>query len=137
MKDWLEVDTARFRQDRTEEIRQGVQVKMAVSPYDVPQGVRGYTDKTTSNFVIEFKYLVEDEPHVQTAHENPHVRVEIGKNSKRIYRIMLDVVALKCDLVRLAVDAIEELPREHNRLSNSYDLTKQIVLQNRDKLLPV
>lgn len=136
MKDWLEVDTARFRQDRTEEIRQGVRIKMAVSPYDVPQGVRAYRDDRTGNFAIEFKYLVEDEPHVQTEHENQHVSVEIGKNSKRIYRIMLDVIAMQCDIVGLAVEAIEELPREHNRLSNSYDLTKQIVLQHRDKLVP-
>ena len=71
----------------------GVQCSVSLSPYDIPQAVRGYEDKKTGFFVIEFKYPT-DEPISEKIH-NQFTRVDIGINSGRIYRLKFDLGEIK------------------------------------------
>jgi len=121
---------------KSEEIR-GVKVEVSMSPYDVPTGVRGYTD--AKFFVIEFKYMTSDE-RVRSVPHGDHVFVEVGVNSRRIYRIRIDTEKLKFDTVAVEVkEAIEKTinelgPRANNRLVESYRLNENIILNNRREL---
>ena len=134
---WLPID-ASLGKTKTEEIR-GVKVEVSMSPYDVPIGVRGYAEENSDFFVIEFKYRTTDERTRSMPHRD-HVFVEVGVNSRRIYRIKLDVKQLNCEAVALEVkEAIEQTlselgPTASNRLADTYRLNESIILKNRHEL---
>ena len=113
----------------------GVRVELALSPYDVPQGVRGYKEKNSNYFVIEFKYLT-DERTRTVPHQNRGILVELGINSGRIYKIKLDFKALNCDTVELRLKRLfeEELSPRAGRLADTYRLNEDIILNNRERL---
>ncbi len=60
-----------------------------LSTYDFPEAVRSYQDQRTKRLLIEFKY-VDDEPWSLTPFTGP-VALRIGRNSKRLLGIELDV----------------------------------------------
>lgn len=134
---WIRVDTHVLSKETTKEIR-GVKVKVSVSPYDIPQLVRGYRDQESNFFVVEFKYMAE-EP-LKSIQKNPHIEMEVGANSGRIHKIKVDVVGLDCRAVELEVDkdlsgSICQLGA-HPRLQERYKLTKDIIASYRQTLFP-
>jgi hypothetical protein len=122
----------------------GVECKVSLSPYDVPQAIRGYEDKEKHWFIIELKYLTE-EPIIEKQPDE-FTRIEIGRNSNRIYRIKFDLKAIEeqlkkqfphlvtaaMDAARVAMDPSHE---RNSRLSDYFDLTKKAVLGNSERFL--
>jgi hypothetical protein len=140
---WLELNQIPLNEWRQEELN-GVLVQVSVSPYDVPIAVRGYPDSDPGWFVIEFKYATEEE--LRPAEGAPHIVLLLGKNSGRIYKIRINRKALAVEKVGLELK-VEKLQQEvsraidqalqtgaTNRLSNTYDLTKKVILNNRKDL---
>lgn len=134
MKNWVRVrpDTKKAKQLKT--IR-GVQIEVQVSPYDIPEAVRGEYSKELSKFVIEFKYIGE-EPFDLKGHQQ-HVALRIGKNSGRLYGIEIDVDALKVSEVRVrvtnAIDSLIRQPPINDRLNN-YRLAGAAFAEASDRL---
>lgn len=74
----------------------GVKIQFMLSPSDVPAAWRARridNDKMGSRYEIEFKYLSSPEP-VRIESQGNGVNFEVGKNSKRIYKIILDSQAI-------------------------------------------
>jgi hypothetical protein len=79
----------------------------------------------------------------ETKHDD-FIRYEIGVNNKRLYRIKVDMAYAKSHLAETGLPGLEvsigmtigHLPTQqsNNRLSDHYNLTKDIILNNRERL---
>lgn len=133
---WIDVDQSKY--DHAESTsRHGVHFELFLSPYDMPEAVRGSYDRSQKRFVIQLKYI-ESEP--VEAHEiDRFVTFFTGKRSQRLYRICVDVKALGAKEVALhlnqAIDhftsesASAQPPRANLRVA------KDILQDNESELL--
>lgn len=87
--DWIGVDSTELRKAVGAELRQLREgVTLTVSPYDVPEALRGSFDADKHRYVIEFKY-VDDEPYDVADVPGP-ARLSVGKRSGRIDEIEIE-----------------------------------------------
>src|ERR1044071_7101391 len=98
MSDWVEVTGARVPVEAHD--RPGVLIHLLVSPYDVPLAARGRYDGEHKRFFIDLKYM-SSEP-VEERQEG-ELTLEVGRRSKRIYSIGVDIDALNASAVGLTV----------------------------------
>lgn len=75
---------------------------IGLSPFDVPERVRGYRDPDSKNFVIEFGYLGDSERRVPRPLDES-ISIRIGENSGRPYEIHIDVEGLGAENVNLSI----------------------------------
>lgn len=139
--DWIQVDESKYSEARPDEAR-SVRIEMSVSPYNVPQQVRGQFDSAKRMFVIDFQYI-DDEP-TRHLRVDDHVVASVGRKSGRVYSLAVDVDALKADSVRLclnqdqlqrdATGALEALKRGRRMLlervrtnAQNYDLAERVL----------
>jgi hypothetical protein len=116
---WISLDSEMYDSD-TVELSEGVEFHIFVSPYDLPEAVRGRRDAAKRRFVVEFKYIG-DEPS-EERRVNEHVTFFIGKHSHRVHRIEADVDGLGTELVTLRlVPAIDALAKELHSVSTPAD----------------
>jgi hypothetical protein len=67
----------------------GIHISFKMSPYDVPEAVRGFLDESRDQFVIEFKYMLQEEP--TRSEEKDGVVFRIGKHSGRVYELCVPI----------------------------------------------
>ena len=113
-----------------------------VSPYDVPEAVRGYYCNNKKCFVIEFKYISPED--IVERKQSSRVTLRIGKNSGRLYAIELDVQSFEAGEVLCRVEVQQALrnvlthlvqePVISTRKSN-YKFAKDAVEQNESQIL--
>ncbi len=120
-----------------------VKIRLFLSPFDIPEAVRGYRDAKSGKFRIEFKYVSEEEERVLEQPGNEYISLFVGKNSGRLLRIDVDVNSLKTSSVQLemaALEKVEDAIDELNRLvpdvrkHGNYDLAKKVIASNKDEL---
>ena len=70
---WIEVDPEKVNPPRTESL-DGVEVTVLMSPYDIPRALKGEYNEREQRFLIEFRYLGEEDTYEDTPHE--HVTLE-------------------------------------------------------------
>lgn len=87
MKKWIETDTVSIS-DKRNANKPKRQVHFMISPYDVPNAVRAIVDVINKFLVFEFRYIPINEERVTRIDDD--VKFEVGKNTKRIYKIFLD-----------------------------------------------
>lgn len=97
MNEWREVPEDLAKPER--EVFQGVTITVALSPYNFPTAVRGTYDKTLDRFVIEFRYMNDEEWTVDGVDQPVSFRV--GKSSKRLCGVQVDVKKLRAREVKL------------------------------------
>lgn len=140
MQEWTEVkfdDAKIFKSE-------GISVHMIVSPYDIPEGIRGFFDNDKERFVIEFKYIG-DEP-TEDRQEDKHYALRVGQNSGRLYAIEINVHELKAKSVSLQVGVIlKEVARAFDKLASkplnakrslNYRLARNAVITTKDLVMP-
>lgn len=91
-----------------------------MSPFDVPQRVSGRYDDKQGRFVIDFSYLVDDEPKEEVEPDNEHFSLLIGKRSGCLYRVAIDVDEIGADVVSVTrvldseeIDRLAGLAKDH------------------------
>lgn len=108
--EWIELDPDILNESTPQLNDNGVEVVVGLSPFDIPEAVRGYMNAQLNRFVIEFRYLGEEERRVPQK-LNDFINLRIGENSNRPYEILIDVTALKADTVKLLVVLKEALEK--------------------------
>lgn len=98
----------------------GVTVRFMVSPLDIPEmwRYRIETDDRREKLIVEFKYLTASEP--KRSFMKDDVKIEIGKNSKRIYSIVIPLPPSNASqenseiklTIEMAIDEIEAWEHE-------------------------
>ena len=66
-----------------------IDIRILTSPYDIPDGVRGGYDDDLHRFVVEFRYMLDEQYHIFDVGDG--VRIRLGKHSSRIVGVELDV----------------------------------------------
>ncbi len=130
-KPWITIDSAQFRRPVEQQVGTTT-VVTSTSPYAVPQAVSAYDN--LKNYVFEAKYIGPDEP-VQTLLEN-NIRVDYGKNSKRVVRIFLGhepVLANREAFVAALKNAIQFAMTKANGPAENYEVVMAIVDNNKDR----
>jgi len=138
---WLPLDASKLEKHERTEI-DGVEVNVFMSPYDVPEAVRGRYDVAVGRLLIEFKYFDEEKPVVDEPHGD-HIVLRVGKNSGRLLGIQLDADALKAKQVGLRV-FVEQVRKAINELSNTrskdpsrirnYQVTEEVITDHSAEL---
>ncbi|WP_339494927.1 hypothetical protein [Pseudomonas sp. RA_105y_Pfl2_P56] len=107
LEEWVLVSQHELNEVESQEQR-GLKLQFMVAPADLPTAWR-ITHESSNIAEVEFKYLGGNEPK-STEHVNSNVTLEVGKNSKRIYKITLDMhkVAASGELmISRAADVVE------------------------------
>lgn len=87
----------------TDPTEKGVEFELFVSPFDVPDAVRGHYDKALDKFIIELKYIGDESKQLEKK-VGDHILFRTGANSGRLYAIILvDVKLLKVGQVGLKI----------------------------------
>lgn len=140
MDSWIPVNTSEINELRVVSLH-GVNVNVYLSPYDVPRGIRGYFDREADRFAIEFQYIVK-EPTKKLDGKDGVVTVYVGKNSGRLYRILINVNKIKVDHVALEVrvselvsEKISELKKKMQKRKENYDVAGRVIQETQEKLL--
>ena len=66
-----------------------IEAGVLISPYDIPNGVRGGYDDDLERFVVEFRYMVNEE--YRSLDADSVTRIRLGKYSSRIIGVEVDV----------------------------------------------
>jgi len=125
---WLTLDPTEFENDAEQTIN-GVLFHVSVSPYDMPQAIRGGYDEGTRRFVIEFKYLSREETRTQQVDD--HVTLRLGERSHRLYAIEADVEAMGVDGVLLrmekVIDNLTPSVADRSHPASNYAVAKRVI----------
>lgn len=134
---WIKLDSARLNQPQTETFR-GAQVEVRMSPYELPEAVRAYTNPDRTCFTIEFRYLGTDEP----VRETPvgAVTPYTGRESGRLLRLDIDLSRLPGGAhgltLKMVHQAIDSLGKGPDRLARRrhYEVVEQTLEENPELL---
>jgi hypothetical protein len=138
-KQWITVTESLPLEKRSLE---GVKVDVLVSPYDVPEGVRGALSEDGKKFVIEFKYISQEDT-VERQQDN-NAKLRVGRSSGRLYALELDTSKFDPGNVRLRVEVAEALKNVLRHLvkqpvsplrASNYKVAKQVVENYEDGIL--
>lgn len=87
------------------------------APYDVPSAVRGAFDDELDRFVIEFQYPGESEQ-FETISSDTNISLRVGKRSKRLWGVEINMKALGAAGVELNVRLQETIA---NKVAEALD----------------
>lgn len=120
-----------------------VQIRYSVSPYDVPEAVRGDFSPTAQRFLIEFKYLQSEKKLVNlTDPDVKEITLRVGRDTGRVYLIEVDVEKLKAKSVALsmvvgkveqALDRFQHSSRSHR--DENVRVTQEVINRLGNRLL--
>lgn len=116
--EWVRVDAKDLHSSSEQRTVNGVEIEIGLSPFDIPKRVRGGFDESLDRFVVEFMYLINDEPKKEEKLDD-NLTVIVGKHSDCLYEIRIDVNRLGANLVSLKVRKNEPLRREQLELLTS------------------
>jgi hypothetical protein len=84
MSEWIPLNVEQLSKRQSQEGTTEV-----MSPYDVPEAVRGYYDQKSHHFVIEFRYIGDES--WKRERGDSQITLRIGRHSGRLYGIEADV----------------------------------------------
>lgn len=129
---WIDIDPEEI--DAKERgAKKGIHLEFSLSPYEIPERVRGYYCEDLKRFVIEFRYMT-DEPLVERR-VSEHVSMKEGRNSGRLYDVLLDVDGLNVDRISAAISEAEDAPAP-DRVGNRQQLNSRLFETVRERVIP-
>ncbi len=107
LEEWISVSQHDLNEVASQEQR-GLTLQLMVAPADLPSAWR-LTRVKGNTMEVEFKYLGGSEPKLVEQCPN-NITLEVGKNSKRIYKIILDMLSVPASgelMISRAADVVE------------------------------
>ncbi len=113
-----------------------IEVGILISPYDIPDGVRGGYDKNRNRFVVEFRYMVDEK--YRNFDVDDGVCIRLGKYSSRIVGIEVAVARLRASQVAVAVDKaiqnVENAKDARARRRENYIVAQRVLEDKHDDI---
>lgn len=151
MSEWININFEDIelieRKRKKKEVKTGIQLNLYISPYDIPDAVRGYYDKKNRKFVIEFSYIGKEK--IKDKKLNDDISLGVGINSNRIYKIYIDINYLNdsknskpktvklnfiIDKLNSAIDNFSKsIESKYSKLDN-YNVVKGLLEKKIDKI---
>ena len=101
-----------------------VDIRILTSPYDIPDWVRSGYDDDLDRFVVEFRYMLDEEYRISDVGDG--VRVRLGKHSNRIVGVDVDVAQPAAyDAIKKAIQNVEETINATTRRSRRARLRRR------------
>jgi hypothetical protein len=113
--------------------KKGIHLEFSLSPYDIPDRVRGRYCPERKRFVIEFRYISEEPLTERRLTE--HVSVKEGTNSGRLYDVLIDVDALNIGTITAAITEAREAPSISSQPRRN-ELNSRLLDAAQNRLLP-
>jgi len=135
---WVSVTASKIDPPDVEsEVVDGIEVNVFLSPYDLPRALRGYYSEILKRFVIEFRYV--DEEDFVLHNEKEPIVLRVGKRSRRMLGFQidtdrLDVQQVELNLLTEAIDHLIEEDAEQERHDN-YLAAKEALEEVADRVL--
>lgn len=121
MNTWLKLDQRSLNAPKVTSSSSGVRLEVSLSPFDVPEAVRGFaSNEEVGWFKIEFRYADSEDPVRKEVSET--MVIEEGKGSGRLQAILVNVKKLNVGQVEL--DLQFRVNRELNEGLKRYFSTK-------------
>jgi hypothetical protein len=93
VSDWISVSQEAINKPKSEE-KNGIKIHFMISPFDIPVATRASLDNSKGEpgiYILEFKYISTEEKTLHIPKGTRGVSLEVGKNSRKIYRIEMDL----------------------------------------------
>lgn len=106
-EEWISVSQYELNEVESTE-RRGIKLQFMISPADLPTAWR-VAQVSDETLIVEFKYLSGNESKYIDSHDDG-VTMLVGKNSRRIHSILLDLHKISATgeiMISRAVDALE------------------------------
>lgn len=141
MSDWVKLNPSEFNKPEHVSVN-GADIEVFLSPYDMPEAFRGSFIKQEGKFEIEFKYIGGNEPLEAKKVKDGSMLLQIGRHSKRLYRILLDIEPDKREVTLSLL-----LPKFNKQLETltralgsdvperNYKVTKEILAKKGNQIL--
>jgi len=140
MSNWIQLDPETLNRVTTEHV-DGIEISVGMSPYDLPDGVRGRYSKQIDRFVIRFRYLGKaKEEYRPVATSNPNIVFMVGVHSGRLHEIHVDVKSAGTDKVSLQMlvpqleSAIEALGSRIPRRTKNFAVARDVISEKGEQL---
>lgn len=102
--DWIQVDESKYNKIKQSSAgldSRTVIIEMSLSPYEVPNQVRGDYDDDAKKFVIDFKYI--DSEDLVPLDIDKHMSAFVGRRSGRLYSLLIDIDAMGAEAIELKI----------------------------------
>lgn len=144
---WVKVQSSNYDEPHEIGLEMGIDVDLFLSPYQIPQKVRGSYDPSSGRLLIEFRYMVDEAYHVERIAD--HVWARLGDHSGRVVGFEVDVDQLRASSVTLSVpepanDAYDALVRTWQSWTaqsvaganvENYHVTAKVLADKHDEVL--
>ena len=122
---------------------QGVEVKIMLSPFDVPQAAFCELDETTNSLRLKFDYIARSEPVYSVATDDNLVELTLGKASNRVYEIEVSEQAYKqgdeiqINIIKNAKRSLKWFAENNpDKKSGSFGAVKSVLEEYGKQLIP-
>jgi len=138
MNTWIPVNRGTFEDGKIERFH-GVEIKVFISPYDIPEAIgAGYDDKI-DRFVIKFRYLSEEPTYEQK--QDDVISLKLGKRSSRICEVIIDMKKVNASEVKLCLveavtNAINQFEKRNPNAGplERFEVSKNLINENRSQI---
>lgn len=92
ISEWITVSQEEINKPLSEN-KNGIKIHFMISPFDVPVATRAGVEPSENGpgiYFLEFKYISE-EKNSQIINGDSGIQFEVGKNSRKIHKIMIDL----------------------------------------------
>jgi hypothetical protein len=134
--DWMPINPDLFDElaKGRREAYKGVHFMVTVSPYSIPEAVRGSYNEAKRLFEIRFRYL--DEESHKRRKVDDHVCILEGEHSGRLLGIDVDVDTLGVETISVAVRALGKLAgTAPKRRKSNYEAARKVIDSKKKELL--
>lgn len=100
MNTWLKLDERSLNEPQVKS-KSGVRLEISLSPFDIPEAVRGFKEAGSGWFCVQFRYPDSEDGVTRTVSDT--MTVEEGKESGRIQILRVNVEKLAVEKVELAL----------------------------------
>lgn len=129
MNDWIPLNQTEINLPSNKPAQKTLNFELLVSPYDVPRAIKGYLDRETNKFIIEFRYL-EDLPKYKRRILSEHLVIYENKRG-RILSIEIDVEKNSAEAVSLAIKTLDVSSNKVSPPNYNYLAIKNALEQSR------
>ncbi len=128
MQSWISINPTEIQKQKSTEVM-GINVNVFLPPSHVPNAVRGYFNESHHTFIVEFKYIGDQESLKDVLSEDGVIKLYVGRSSGRIFKIVVDMKTAKVREVQVkigrALDINNDInPTNRSAASSVLNLTK-------------
>lgn len=122
---------------------QGVDVKIMLSPFDVPQAAFCEIDEKTNALRLKFDYIARSEPVYSVVTDDALVKLTLGKASNRVYEIEVNEQTYKqgdeiqINIIKNAERSLKWFAENNpDKESGSFGAVKSVLEEYGERLIP-